>query len=149
MVLDLTDYRILEILLEDGRIAMKELAQKVALSAPAVAERVKRLEEDGVIKGYKAVVDYEKLGKKINALINVDINVQKSEKFNEFIKGEDAITECHHVTGPYCKILKAKLEDIDSLANLINRIQMYGDTETFIVLSTVEKEHVLNQNKNI
>jgi len=146
---DITDYRILEALLEDGRIAMKDLAKKVALSAPAVAERVRRLEEDGVIKGYKAVVDYEKLGKKINVLINVDINVHKSEKFNEFIKGEDCITECHHVTGPYCKIVKARLDDIESLSKLIDRIQMYGDTETFIVLASVEKEHLLNQDKNI
>lgn len=147
--MDLTDYKILETLLEDGRIPMKELAQRVALSAPAVAERVKRLEEDGAIKGYKAVVDYEKLGRKINVLINVSIHVQRSEKFNEFINGEDAITECHHVTGPYCKIIKASLKDIESLGKLIDRIQIFGDTETFIILSTVEKEHLLNQDKNI
>lgn len=147
--MDLTDHKILKILLEDGRIPMKELAQRVALSAPAVAERVKRLEEEGIIKGYKAVIDYEKMGKKINVLINVSINVQKSEKFNEFIRSEDDITECHHVTGPYCKIIKASLEDIESLGKLIDRIQMYGDTETFIILDSVEKENLLNQNKKI
>ncbi len=144
--MDLTDYRILEILLEEGRIPMKELAQRVALSAPAAAERVKRLEEDNIIKGYKAVINYEKLGKKINVLINVDINVQKAEKFTEFLKGEAAITECHHVTGPYCKIIKARLDDIESLEKLIGRIQMYGDTETFIILSSVEKEIIVKEN---
>lgn len=149
VVLDLTDYRILEILIKDGRIPMKELAQKVALSAPAVAERVKRLEEEGIITGYKAAINYEKLGKKINVLINIDVNVQKAEKLMEFIKNEDSIIECHHVTGPYCKILKARLEDIGSLEKLIGKIQMFGNTETFIILSSVEKEHILNQNKNI
>ncbi|WML34635.1 Lrp/AsnC family transcriptional regulator [Clostridium sp. OS1-26] len=147
--MDSTDYRIIELLLEDGRIPMKELSQKVALSAPAVAERVKRLEEEGIITGYKAVVDYEKLGKKINVLINVGMNVQRNEKFMEFIKNEDSIIECHHVTGPYCKILKARLENIVSLEKLIGKIQMFGNTETFIILSSVEKEHIISDDKNI
>ena len=146
--MDSTDYRILEILLEDGRIPMKELAQRVALSAPAAAERVKRLEEENIITGYKAEINYAKLGKKINVLINVGINVQRSEKFNELIKNEDSIIECHHVTGPYCKILKARLEDIASLEKLIGKIQTFGNTETFIILSSLEKEHILNHEKN-
>lgn len=145
--MDTTDYKIIEILLEDGRIPMKELAQKVALSAPAVAERVKRLEEDGIITGYKAVVNYEKLGKKINVLINVGMNVQRAEKFMEFVKNENSIIECHHVTGPYCKILKAKFDDIASLENLIGKIQQFGNTETFIILSSIEKEHIISYEK--
>ena len=144
--MDLTDYRIIETLIKNGRIPMKELAQKVSLSAPAVAERVKRLEEEEIITGYKAVINYKKLGKSINVLINVDINVQKTEKFVEFIKNEDSIIECHHVTGPYCKILKARLENIESLEKLIGKIQRFGDTETFIILSSVEKEMILNNN---
>lgn len=147
--MDITDYRILEILLEEGRIPMKELAQRVALSAPAVAERVKRLEEENIITGYKAKINYAKLGKKINVLINVGINVQRTEKFMEFIEKEDSIIECNHVTGPYCKILKARLEDITDLENLIGKIQMFGNTETFIILSSLEKEHILTQEKNI
>ena len=147
--MDATDYKILEILLEDGRIPMKELAQKVCLSAPAAAERVKRLEEENIITGYKANINYAKLGKKINVLINVGINVQKTEKFMKFIDTEDCIIECNHVTGPYCKILKARLGDISELESLIGRIQMFGDTETFIILSSLEKEHILTQEKNI
>lgn len=146
--MDSTDYKIIEILLEDGRIPMKELAQRVSLSAPAVAERVKRLEEEEIITGYKAKINYAKLGKKINVLINVGMNVQRNEKFMEFIKTEDSIIECHHITGPYCKILKARLEDIPSLEKLIGKIQMFGDTETFIVLSSIEKENIINEKKN-
>lgn len=142
--MDSTDYKIIEILLEDGRIPMKELAQRVALSAPAVAERVKRLEEEEIITGYKAKINYEKLGKKINVFINVRMNVQRNEKFMEFIKKEDSIIECHHITGPYCKMLKARLGDIPSLEKLIGKIQMFGDTETFIVLSSIEKENIVN-----
>ncbi len=146
--MDITDYKILDILLEDGRIPMKELAQRVSLSAPAAAERVKRLEEENIITGYKVEINYAKLGKKINVLINVDIKVQRTEKFMEFIKNEDSIIECHHVTGPYCKILIARLKDISSLEKLIGKIQIFGNTETFIILSSLEKEHILNHEKN-
>jgi Lrp/AsnC family transcriptional regulator, leucine-responsive regulatory protein len=142
--MDSTDYKIIEILLEDGRIPMKELAQRVSLSAPAVAERVKKLEEENIITGYKATINYQKLGKNINVLINISMNVQKNEKFMEFIKTEHAIIECHHVTGPYCKILKARLSNMESLEKLIGKLQRFGDTETFIILSSVEKEHILS-----
>ncbi len=67
--MDATDYKIIQILVEDGRISMKELARKVSLSPPAAAERVKRLEDSQIISGYKAVIDYGKLGKNINVLI--------------------------------------------------------------------------------
>ncbi|MBU5484511.1 Lrp/AsnC family transcriptional regulator [Clostridium sp. MSJ-11] len=140
--MDSTNHKIIETLVEDGRISIKELAQKVCLSAPAAAERVKRLEEDGIIKGYKAIIDYEKIGQTINVLINLDMNIQQNEKFMEFIKNEDSIIECHHVTGPYCKILKARVSNISDLENLIGKIQMFGNTETFIVLSSTIKDNV-------
>ena len=145
--MDSIDYRIIEILLKDGRLSMKELAKMVALSAPSVAERVRRLEESNVITGYKAMINYDKIGKTINVLINVDMNVQKSKKFMEFIKTEDSIIECNHVTGPYCKILKARLEDMESLEKIIEQIQVFGNTETYIILSSVIKDIKVENNK--
>lgn len=140
--MDATDYKIVGLLLKDGRIPMKEIAKKVALSPAAAAERVKRLEEAGIIAGYKAEINYEKLGKTINALINVDMSIRRNEKFMEFIKNEDSITECHHVTGPYCKILKARVDSMSSLEQLIGKIQVFGNTETYIILSSINKESV-------
>ncbi|NMM63726.1 Lrp/AsnC family transcriptional regulator [Clostridium sp. P21] len=140
--MDITDYKIIEILLEDGRISMKELAQKVSLSAPAVTERIKRLEDANIISGYKAIINYEKLGKNINVLINLDMKVQNTKKFMEFISTEHSIVECHHVTGPYCKILKARLASIVELEKLVEKIQRFGNTETFIILSSVVKDKV-------
>lgn len=138
--MDFTDYKIIDILLEDGRISMKDLAKKVSLSPPAAAERVKRLEDAGIISGYKANINYEKMGQTINALINVDMNIQQNEKFMEFIKTESSIVECHHVTGPYCKILKVRIRDISELEKLIGKIQVFGNTETYIILSSVTRE---------
>lgn len=145
--MDSTDYKIIEILLKDARIPMKELAKEVSLSAPAAAERVKKLEEATIIAGYKAVVNYEKLGKKINVLINVDMNVQKSKKFMEYVQTEDSIIECHHVTGPYCKIVKARIDSMEDLEKLIGKIQMFGNTETYMILSSVVKDSIsINEN---
>lgn len=145
--MDSTDYKIIEILLKDARIPMKELAKEVSLSAPAAAERVKKLEEANIIAGYKAVVNYEKLGKKINVLINVDMNVQKSKKFMEYVQTEDSIIECHHVTGPYCKIVKARIDSMEDLEKLIGKIQMFGNTETYMILSSVVKDSIsINEN---
>lgn len=147
--MDSTDYRIIEILQEDGRISIKELARKVALSAPAAAERVKRLEEANIISGYKAIINYEKLGKNINVLINVDMNVDRTEKFMEFINKENSIIECHHVTGPYCRILKARFDDIASLEKLLGKIQVFGNTETYIILSSVIQDNIIEDFKRI
>ena len=143
--MDVTDDKIIKILQEDGRISMKDLASLVALSPPAVAERVKRLEESGVIKGYKAVINAEKLGRNINVLINVDMKVQGRDKFLEFVKNEDSIVECYHVTGPYCMILKASLDKMSSLEKLIGKIQVFGDTETFIILSYPVKDKIISK----
>lgn len=147
--MDYTDYKIMEILLKEGRIPMKELAQQVSLSAPAAAERVKRLEESNIINGYKATINYKKLGKHINVLISIGMTAEKNEKFMEFIKTENSIIECHHVTGPYCKILKARLEDMESLEKLIENLQKFGNTETFIIISSVEKENIIRDEKNL
>lgn len=145
--MDFTDYKIIDILLKEGRISMKDLAQRVALSPPAVAERMKRLEDSDIITGYKAIVNYQKLGQNINALINLDMKVQRTKRFMEFISTESAIVECHHVTGPYCKILKARVDNMASLEKLIEKIQMFGNTETFIILSSVIKDKIDYNNK--
>lgn len=145
--MDATDYRIIAELQEDGRLSMKELATRVALSPPAVAERVKRLEEADIIQGYKAVVNYEKLGKTVNALINVEMNVQRAKKFAEFVIAEESIVECHHVTGPYCQIVRARLDNMASLEKLIGKIQVFGNTETFIILSSMVKGSIIADDK--
>ncbi|WP_125153230.1 Lrp/AsnC family transcriptional regulator [Clostridium rectalis] len=144
--MDDTDDKIIQILLKNARISMKELAKIISLSAPATAERVKKLEEIGVINGYKAIINYEKIGQPINVLINVDMKIEVNEKFMKFIENEDSIIECHHVTGPYCKILKASLKDMAGLENLIGKIQVYGNTETFIILSSTIKDNIIKLN---
>lgn len=134
--MDITDLKIVDILQKDGRISMKDLGKIVSLSPPAVAERVKRLEETGVIERYKAIINSEKIGKPICVFINASIKPEKQEKFLEFAKESGDIVECHHVTGPYSMIVKAYLREMSHLEELVGKVQFYGNTETYIIMSS-------------
>lgn len=134
--MDITDLKIIDILQKDGRISMKDLGKAVSLSPPAVAERVKRLEEAGIIERYKAIINNDKVNKPICALINAAIKPEKQEKFLEFAKKSQEIVECHHVTGPYSMILKAYLREMAHLEELVGKVQFYGNTETYIIMSS-------------
>ncbi|WP_302826853.1 Lrp/AsnC family transcriptional regulator, partial [Anaerofustis stercorihominis] len=91
--MDLIDKKILERLNVDGRITMKNLATELNLSAPAVAERVKRLEQKGIITAYKAIIDREKLGQGITVFITIDMPASKYEEFKVFANGASEISE--------------------------------------------------------
>ena len=125
----------------NGRITMKELAGELKLSAPAVAERVKRLEQNGVITGYKAVIDRKKLGQAITVFINLDIPASKYDEFKEFADGALEISEFYYVTGQYSLVVKAYVSSTEHLAKLIEKTQIFGVTETFVVMySNIKKE---------
>lgn len=134
--MDQIDSKIVSILQKEGRISMKDLGTLVSLSPPAVAERVKRLEDVGVIEKYKAVVNSNKLGKPICVLINASIKPEKQEGFLEFARKSEEIVECHHVTGPHSMIMKAYLREMSHLEELVGKVQFFGNTETYIILSS-------------
>ena len=127
--MDITDYKIIEILQEEGRISMKDLGKIVGLTSPAVSERVKRLEEAGVIEGYKAIVNP-------NAFVHISL---PSNKYNEFIESarkDPRIVECHHITGDDCSVLKVIVKDMYELEEVIDSIKKVGSTKTNVILST-------------
>lgn len=134
--MDNTDIKILEILQHNGRISMKELGKLVSLSPPAVSERVKRLEDQGIIKNYVAVVDSKKLHKKVMAYINVAMKVSNHKAFLKLAHEENAIVECHHLTGEDCMMIKVLVEDTMELERLLDKIQQIGNTKTTIILSS-------------
>jgi Lrp/AsnC family transcriptional regulator, leucine-responsive regulatory protein len=134
------DLQILTALQEHGRLALTKLAEQVGLSAPSVIERVKKLEDSGVISGYHAAVDARKLGKDVTAFIGVSIGDPRTiEVFEETIEQLDDILECHHVTGEHTVLLKVKTHNTATLENLIRTIRLIDGvirTETMVVLST-------------
>jgi Lrp/AsnC family leucine-responsive transcriptional regulator len=136
MILDNVDYQIIKLLQEDGRMPIKRLSQMVSLTPPAVAERVRKLEKTGVIKGYRAIVDPKKLGKNIKTIIVVTLNPDKRNDFINFANQNKNILECYHVTGGFSMIVKALFEEMADLEKLVGRIQQFGNTQTLIILSS-------------
>jgi Lrp/AsnC family transcriptional regulator, leucine-responsive regulatory protein len=138
--LDAIDLQLLSLLQANGRIAHVKLAEQVGLSAPSVIERVKKLEDGGIITGYHASVDARRLGKDVTAFIGVSITHPKTiALFEETIDLLDDVLECHHVTGQHTVLLKVKTDNTSSLERLISSIRSIegvARTETMVVLST-------------
>ena len=149
-LLDQIDLKILHILQLNGRARLADIADEVELSAPAVMERVKKLESSGVIKGYLAVVDAKKLGKDITAFIGVSINHQRDvDKFAKHILQYRDVLECHHVTGEESFILKVKSANTASLEKLLGELRsLEGVTRTVtnVVLSTAKENPAVELN---
>jgi Lrp/AsnC family leucine-responsive transcriptional regulator len=144
MTLDQIDYKLLDLLQQNGRISQIELAAAVGLSQPAVADRIRKLEQQGVILGFAARVDPRKLGKDITAYIGVGIEHPKhNAAFAKRILDTPDVLECHHVTGSDSYLLKVKTENTQTLDKLISevvrRIPGVTSTRTTIVMSSVKE----------
>jgi Lrp/AsnC family leucine-responsive transcriptional regulator len=134
--LDAIDARILQALADDARIAMKDLAREVGLSAPSVAERVRRLEENGVIAGYGAKVDPAAVGLPLAVCIRVRPMPGEVKRMAALLAAMPAIVECDRVTGDDCFVAKAHLASVEELERIIDAILPYGITHTSVIQST-------------
>lgn len=133
---DLTDLRILEVLQRDGRASFTELARAVSMSASAVTERVRRLEEAGVIQGYSAVVDPERLGLPILAFVRLRYPTGNYKPFHDLVAVTPEIVEAHHVTGADCFVLKVTARSMRHLEEVTGRISGLGSVTTSVVYSS-------------
>ena len=142
-MLDAIDRKIVSILQDNGRSHLGQIAKSVDLSAPAIMERIKKLEARGVIKSYQAVLDAKKLGKHITAFVSVSIGNQRDiAPFCSLMAARGDVQECHHVTGEESFILKVKCDDTTALEHLLAEIRsMEGVTHTVtkVVLSTLQE----------
>lgn len=145
MPLDELDYRLVDLLQRDGRATQLELSRAVGLSQPAVAERIRKLEERGVITGYAARVDASKLGKDITAFIGLSIEHPKYfEGFAKKVLALPDVLECHRVAGQDSYILKVKTANTKTLDTLLvetlRTIAGVTRTQTTIVLSSIKED---------
>ena len=139
MTLDPIDYKLLDLLQQSARMTQLEMASSVGLSQPAVAERMRKLEQDGIITGYAARVDGRKLGKDITAFIGVRIEHPKyNAEFGKKILEVADVLECHRITGPDSYLLKVVTEDTQSLDRLISDLMRHirGVTRTLTTVVT-------------
>ncbi len=138
--LDATDTAILGLLQENCKQPLATIGQKVGLSAPAVIERIHKLEEAGVITAYVALLDAKRLGKDVSAFIGVSCDQPGGiDVLERQLASLGAIQECHHVTGTYSLMVKAKVRNTEALEGLIAEIRTLSGvarTETMVVLST-------------
>ena len=135
--IDTLDERILSELQTNGRLTMKALAERVGLSSPAMIERVRRLEERGVLAGYRAVVDPGSIGRTLSALVSVDVERRHHESFLNRLRAAPAVEECHRITGERAFLMKVHVASTEELENLIDDLADVGARcSTNIVLST-------------
>ncbi|EFV75306.1 MULTISPECIES: Lrp/AsnC family transcriptional regulator [Cytobacillus] len=132
--MDKLDKEILLVLQEKGRISMTELGKEVALSQPAVTERVRRMEEKGIIDHYRAIVRPEKINKPITTFLL--FHTKSCENFVDFCNNSNEVVELHRISGEYNFLVKVVTETLQSLEVAINEMGTYGDSTTLIVLSS-------------
>jgi Lrp/AsnC family transcriptional regulator, leucine-responsive regulatory protein len=142
-LLDDTNRRVLDELQQDARLSMAELGRRVGLSAPAVAERVQRLEQAGVITGYRAEVDPRAIGYPIAAVVRVRPATRQLPKIPEIARDTPEVVECHRITGEDCFFVKLHLRSIEDLEEILDRFVLYGQTTTSIVHSSPVKRRPL------
>ncbi|MFI2239847.1 Lrp/AsnC family transcriptional regulator [Streptomyces chrestomyceticus] len=133
---DATDWRILDVLQRNGRAGYAELARAVNMSASAVTERVRRLEEAGVISGYAAVVDAARVGLSVLAFVRLRYSNGSDAAFQGLLESTPEILEAHHVTGDDCFVLKVAARSMKHLEEVSGRIGVLGAVTTSVVYSS-------------
>jgi Lrp/AsnC family leucine-responsive transcriptional regulator len=134
-LLDEVNLRLLQELQSEGRIGMAELGRRIGMSAPAVAERVQRLERAGVIAGYHAEIDPAKLGFPVAAIVRIRPAPGQLRRIPEVARETPEVVECYRITGEDCFLVKLYLRAIDELEELLDRFTPYGLTTTSIIHS--------------
>lgn len=141
-MIDETDRRIIATLATDARLSIKELAQRVELSSPSVSERLKRLEERGVIQGFTLNLDTRMLDYPLQAIVRIKPLPGKLHIVQQLIEEIPQITECDKVTGDDCFIARLLLRSIEQLDGILDRIADKAETSTSIVKSQPVKRRL-------
>lgn len=142
MQFDLTDRKIISILQKDGRITMKHLGELVNMSTPSTIDRVRRLEEAGVIKGYAAVVDYIALGYDMHIYIFVEVNQNKRPGLLEYIAKNQLIAGAHGVAGSKDMVLDVYCRTSE-FNKLVDELRSFGETESNMIMEFIKEEPII------
>ncbi len=134
--IDAVNRRVLEELQREPRLTMSELGRRVGMSSPSVTERVRRMEEAGVIRGYRLDLNPAALGLPIAAYIRIRPNPGQLPRIAELAQQIPEVVECHRVTGEDCFVLKVHIPAIDQLDRLLDSFLLYGSTITTIIQSS-------------
>ena len=136
LLTDPRNLQLIRLLQEDPRANIAELARRIGMSAPSVKERLTRLEEAGVIRGYRLELDPGALGWPITAFVRVRPMPGQLSKIAELAASMPEVAECHRITGEDCFILKVYLASIESMDSILDRFLVFGQTTTSLVQSS-------------
>ena len=142
MQFDLTDRKIISKLQKDGRITMKHLGELINMSTPSTIDRVRRLEEAGVIKGYAAVVDYIALGYDMHIYIFVEVNQNKRPGLLEYIAKNQLIAGAHGVAGSKDMVLDVYCRTSE-FNKLVDELRSFGETESNMIMEFIKEEPII------
>lgn len=134
-MLDEIDLAILNSLQENARLPFAEVGRSIGLTAPAISERVRKMEDAGVISGYHAAVNHARAGLPILVFVQLGLTPGRGREVTEILRGLPEVLECHHITGQDCYIIKAAVPDMEGLPLLIEFFGHLGKTTTSLVLN--------------
>lgn len=135
-LLDDVNRHLLDILSQDPRLTTSELARRVGMSAPAVRERVARLEQAGVIRGYRLDVDPAALGLPVTAWVRIRPGPGQLSKVADLARRVPEVSECHRISGDDCFLLKVHVPRIEALEEVLDQFLLYGQTTSSFIVST-------------
>ncbi|WP_211261327.1 Lrp/AsnC family transcriptional regulator [Pseudonocardia acaciae] len=142
-MLDSTDNAILQLLQADGRMSTAELARAVSMSASSTSDRVRRLTDLGVVRGYRAVVDPVALGYPMTAFVRLRMATPAGKAFDELLAGTPQILEAHHVTGEDCYLIKVIARSMTDLEVLTDKLATFGQVITNLAFRSPVRDRAL------
>jgi len=144
-LLDETGWQLLRELQQNARLSFSELGQRIGLSSPAVAERIRRMEDAGIITGYRAEINAAKVGYPITAFIRLNPFGDRSTRISAAVSHMPEVLECYRVTGEDCHIMKVMVSSVEHLEALLDQLAHYGQSTTSIVLSVPANKRVITR----
>jgi Lrp/AsnC family leucine-responsive transcriptional regulator len=146
--IDNVGWAILRELQVNARIPFSELGRRVGLSSPAVAERVRRMENAGIIKGYRAEIDLAAVGLPVRAMVRISLFGTRNERSDALLQSLPEILECHRVTGDDCYIMKVAVSSVDHLSDLLDELGRHGQITTALILTSPVEGRLLEGQDN-
>jgi Lrp/AsnC family leucine-responsive transcriptional regulator len=134
--LDETGWRLLAALQDDPRRSLRALGRAVGLSTPTVAERMRRMEESGVIAGFRVVLDAARLGRPLQAFLRLDAEAGAHQRIGDLCRSLPAVRECHHLSGDDGYLIRLAVADVGELEDVIARFRLIGRAATSLILSS-------------
>lgn len=148
-LLDPTGWRLLEVLQSDARLSFSEIGRRVGLSTPAVIERIRKMEEAELITGFSVQLNYEKLGFPITAFIRLETHPDVHANLQAKLQEAPEVLQCYYITGRASFILKVVVSSVSHLEKLIEKLAVYGQTYTSIVMSMPVQNKPLTPPSNL